>query len=167
MACIGVSIAEKEVIDLKKYWGEIDYYELHEALESALRWTKIKPEAQPHLPDRLKKRISSVTIEIKQLTVLNEKEKPSIIASKLGLVKRYEPKQDYRSRIRIIKKMQNDELLQLGKYLGINNIENYRDQTDELYKIIQKRVANGSRSLFYAYRSYIGRMAKSVEQNRE
>jgi hypothetical protein len=163
IAGIGVSMAEKEVIDLKKYWGEIDYDERREALESAQRWTNIKPEAQPHLPDRLKMRINVVTREIKQLTALNEKEKPSIIASKLGLVKGYGPKHDYRARIRILKNMRNDELLPLGKYLGIHNIEHYRDQKDELYKIIQKRVTNGSRSLFYAYRSYIGRMTKSVE----
>jgi len=51
-----------------------------------------------------------------------------------------------------------DDLNNLNKYLGIEEIESLRGRPDDLYKLYYDVGANRTHAIFYAFRNYLGKL---------
>ena len=89
--------SEAEIIDLKRFWDDLSWWERADSMDSALTFSTTDPRLLAEAPDDLKKRSDKVLEEVKKLDVLNAKERPS----KLRLMPRLLPDEGQKPNLRI------------------------------------------------------------------
>jgi hypothetical protein len=145
--------SEAEIQDLKKFWNDLSWWERDDSINVALNFSRLLAEA----PDDLKKRSDKVLEEVKKLNTLNAKVRPS----KLRLMLHLDPYEGQKPNFRIcmakIWVLSKDDLVNLGKYLGIEKIESLRERTDDIYNLYWDIGANRTQAIFYAFRNYLGK----------
>lgn len=126
--------SEAEVIDLKRFWDDLSWWERDESMDCAFNFLTINPRFPAEAPD-LKKLSDKVLDELKKLDVSNAKARPSKLRLMLHLVPDEGQKPNFRTCISIIWALSNDGLVNLGKYLDIEEIENLRERPNDLRKL--------------------------------
>ena len=145
--------SESEIQDLKRFWDDLSWWERDESMKAALIGSKLFTET----PEDLKKRSDIIIEEIKKLSVLNDKARPSKLRLMLRLVPYERSKPNFNICIHKIMALSNTDLVNLGKYLDIEGIESLRERTGDLYELYWDIGANRTQAIFYAFRNYIGR----------
>jgi len=153
-----IEMSEAEIRDLKRFWDDLSWWERAESMNSALNFSTISPRLLPETSDDLKIRSDKVLEEVKKLDVLNAKERPSKLRLMLRLVPDEGQKPNFRMCMSKIWALSKDDLVNLGKYLGIEEIESLRERTNDLYKLYWDIGANRTLAMFYAFRNYLGKL---------
>ncbi len=150
--------SEAEIRDLKRFWDDLSWWERDQSIEAALSFSLINPRLLAEAPDDLKKRGDKVLEEVKTLDVLNAKVRPSKLRLMLRLVPDEGQKPNFRICMSKIWGISKDDLINLGKYLGIEEIDSFRERTNDLYKLYWDIGTNRTLSIFYAFRNYLGKL---------
>lgn len=151
-----IEMSEAEIRDLKRFWNDISWWERDNSMDCAL--DLINPRLLAEVTNDLKKRSDKVLEEVKKLDVLNAREKPSKLRLKLRLVPDEGQKPRFRTCLSKIGALSKDDLVNLGKYLGVEEIESLRDRTNDLYKLYWDIGANRTQAIFYEFRNYLGKL---------
>lgn len=147
--------SEAEIRDLKRFWEDLSWWERDDSMSAA---STLDPIMLSNVPDDLKKRRDKILEEIKKLDILNAKARPSKLRLMLRLVPYEGHKLNFRICLSKIWALSIDELLNLGKYLGIEEIELLREHPNDLYKLYWDIGANRTLAIFFAFRNYLGKL---------
>ena len=121
--------SETEIRDLKRFWDDLSWWERDESMSAA---SILDPIMISNVPNDLKKRSNKILEEIKKLDILNTKARPSKLRLMLRLVPYEGQKPNFRICLSKIWALSIDNLVNLGKYLGIEEIESLREHPNDL-----------------------------------
>lgn len=147
--------SETEIRDLKRFWDDLSWWERDESMNAA---STLDPIMISNVPDDLKKRSNKILEEIKKLDILNTKARPSKLRLMLRLVPYEGQKPNFRICLSKIWALSIDDLVNLGKYLGIEEIESLREHPNDLYKLYWDIGDNRTLAIFFAFRNYLGKL---------
>jgi len=150
--------SEAEIRDLERFWDDLSWWERDESMNAASNFSTIDPILLAEAPDDLKKRSDKVLEKVKKLNISNAKAKPSKLGSMLHLVPNEGQKPNFRICIYKICALSKDDLVNLGKYLGVEEIESLRERTNDLYELYWDIGANRTLAIFFAFRNYLGKL---------
>jgi len=153
-----IEMSEAEIRDLKRFWDDLSWWERTESMNSTLNFSTVNPRLLPEASNDLKKRSDKVLEEVKKLDILNAKERPSKLRLMFRLVPDEGQKPNFRKCISKIWALPEDDLVNFGKYLGIEEIELLRERTNDLYKLYWDIGANCTLAIFFAFRNYLGKL---------
>ena len=145
-----------EIQDLKRFWGDLSWWERDESMRYAA--SNLDVIMLSKVPDDLKKR-DKILEEIKKLDISNAKARPSKLRSKLRLVPHEGQKPNFSICLSKIYALSIDDLVNLGKYLGIGDIESFREHPNDLRKLYLDIGANHTSAIFFAFRNYLGKLS--------
>lgn len=147
--------SEAEIRDLKRFWDDLSWWERDDSMDAALI-----PHGLPaQIPDDMKKRSDIILEEVKKLDILNANARPSKLRLMLRLVPYEGKKPNFRTCISKFYALSIDDLVNLGKYLGIEEeVESLRKHPSDLYKLFWDIGDNRTLAIFYAFRNYLGKL---------
>lgn len=150
--------SERELQDLEKFWNDISWWERDESIQSAREGIGTF-SFLPLTPDQ-KTKVDTIRSTIETLKNMNSR--PWRIRRWLNLTPKENFKPNYRICIDIIMSSSTEDLLSLGKYLGISDIELLSGNKSELTNLLINlgKSTSTSTAMFYAYRNYLGKMVK-------
>ncbi|KCZ73617.1 hypothetical protein ANME2D_00688 [Candidatus Methanoperedens nitroreducens] len=149
---------EAEIRDLKRFWDDLSWWERDESMNAALNFSTVDHRLLAQRPDDLKQRSDKILEEIKMLDILNAKARPSKLRLMLRLVPYEGQKPNFRICLSKIWALSIDDLVNLGKYLGIEKVESLREHPNDLYKLYWDIGANRTLAIFFAFRNYLGKL---------
>jgi hypothetical protein len=148
-----ISLAETEIRDLKKFWDDISWWERDVSLNLATEWLKI-----PSLNKITSEQINKIeTLKKESALLWDSNKRPSKFKLMVGLVPNETWKPDYRMCLHKMMTLSNEELVMLGEYLNISEIETFKNDRDALYNLYVNLGQNYSQATFYAFRNYLGK----------
>jgi hypothetical protein len=145
-------MAKKEIEDVKKFWMDLSWWEQEDSISSVEGWIKNYS---------LVRRTNEQEIEFQTLLeecerLRNKIKRPSNIMLWLHLTPKEKYKPNARVSIHIILSLPEEDLIALARYLGFSDTKEILNNFSSLYDFFMKVLTNGSLSMFYATRNYLG-----------
>jgi len=145
--------AEDEILDLKRFWKDLSWWERDDSINTSLGSINIMLLAELS-PDQ-KQRANAIQGTCKELWDSNQR--PSKIRTIFGLLPNEHWKPNFRACMQIVMNVPEEELIALGKYLNIKEIDALSENTSDLFDLYMKLGQNSTQAMFYAFRNYLGK----------
>ena len=151
----GLKRSEAELRDLERLWKYLDWQERDDSMQYALSLTEIAlmpPEDMSlEISDEDEKRLQAVEEKVNELDALNAKDRqPDQASDDIR-------KLDLNSSMYKITALSDDQMVELGKTLGIAGIDGLRGNRYRLLAIFMSLGKGSTKAMFYAFRNLIGK----------
>lgn len=153
MAEFGIKNAEDEILDLKRFWKDLSWWERDDCINAssgsinAISLAELSPDQE--------QRANAIQDVCKELWDSNQR--PSKIRTTLGLLPNEHWKPNFQACMQIAMNVPEEELIALGKYLNIERIDALSGNTKGLFDLYMKLGQNSTQAMFYAFRNYLGK----------
>jgi hypothetical protein len=165
---------ESEIKDLKRFWGDLEWYERENLLNNAIEDAESsqKPIIRSAIiPKDVKKRYETAIENLNKLKTLNEKEKPSKTSLKISKIKdkinlitqgvKNDTGPNLRMCIATVSSLSDNEQDKLDKYLGLEDIVKqgraHSMSHVEIYARLFEELNYTSQTMFVVFSKYIGK----------
>lgn len=156
---ISIKHGEEEIRDLKIFWDDLSWQERDNSIQFAFNFLKNDSIIPKERSLNLQKHIDAIVEEANRLDSLNAKEKPSkLLRLKQKLGSNKDHKLIFNKISHIIMNLTEDELINLGKYFGIENVESFRGRKIELCNLYEDVFLNCTNAKFDAFKNHLEKL---------
>lgn len=150
---LGIRKGEAEVQDLERLWKYLSWRERDESMQYALTFTHLDPVSPMEMSDEAAGRCRAVEAKVRELEALNARDRPSSPEDQADMG----PGMDLNASMYRITALSDDALVELGRTLGIVNVEAMRGNRYKLLALFMMMGRNSSKAMFYAFRNILAK----------
>jgi hypothetical protein len=155
----GLKRSEAELKDLERLWKYLDWQERDDSMQYALSLTQMclmPPEDMPlpEISDEAGKRLQMVEDKVNELDALNAKDRQT------GQASEEIQKPDLNRCMYKITALSDDQMVELGKTMGIVGIDQLQGNRYRLLAMFMSIGKGSTKAMFYAFRNLIGKTAR-------